>query len=242
MDYKANLLLAFLTPDEQSRLQPHLALRQVALGEYVYKPGDRMHFAVFPADSLVSLLYVLEDGTSTEMGVVGREGMVGIPLIMGGNSTPSSALVQSAGLAWTLPADILQLEFTRRGPFSQRLLLYTQALMTQLGQTAVCNRHHTLAQQLCRWLLLSLDRVGGTRLEMTQELIANMLGVRRGGVTEAALRLQNDGLIRYSRGRIDVLDRAGLELRCCECYLAVRTEYERLLGPASVEPPSGAQH
>jgi len=233
MQLEGNALLAFLSPDERERLEPELHEKHFALGEYVYQPGARMQAAFFPRNCLVSILYVLADGTSTEMALVGREGMIGVPLIMGGNSTPSCGLVQSAGSGWMLRADVLQVEFARRGPFSQRLLLYAQALMTQFGQTAVCNRHHTLAQQLCRWLLLSLDRIGGHRLEMTQELIANMLGVRRGGVTEAALRLQADGLIRYSRGRIEVLDRAGLEHRCCECYRAVRGEYERLLGPSA---------
>jgi CRP-like cAMP-binding protein len=234
MQIEANGLLAELVPEERARLEPHLQARQLAAGDYVYVPGGKMLMAYFPGDCLISILHVLKNGTSTEMAVVGREGFFGVPLVMGGNSTQSGGLVQVPGTAWTLPAEIVQLEFARRGPFSRRVLLYAQALMTQMGLTAVCNRHHTLPQQLSRWLLLRLDRIGSLRLETTHELIANMLGVHRGGVTEAALRLQADGLIRYSRGRIEVLDRVGLERRCCECYSAVRHEYLRLLGAGAL--------
>jgi CRP-like cAMP-binding protein len=183
----------------------------------------------FPTDAIVSLLYVMEDGASAEIAVVGHEGVVGIALFMGGESTPSRAVVQSAGHGFRLRSQLIKDEFERAGPVMHLLLRYTQALITQMAQTAVCNRHHSLDQQLCRWLLLSLDRLPGSELKMTQELIANMLGVRREGVTEAALRLQQAGLIRYSRGHITVLDRAGLEQRTCECYAVVKNEYERLL-------------
>jgi CRP-like cAMP-binding protein len=183
----------------------------------------------FPTTAIVSLLYVLENGASAEIAVVGNEGIIGVSLFMGGESTPSRAVVQSAGQGFRLKAKIMKEEFNRAGPVLHLLLRYTQALITQMAQTAVCNRHHTLDQQLCRWLLLSLDRLQGTRLVMTQELIANMLGVRREGVTEAALKLQHAGLISYARGHITVLDRKGLEKRSCECYLVVKKEYDRLL-------------
>lgn len=199
------------------------------LGEVLYESGATLSHVYFPTTAIVSLLYVMEDGASAEIAVVGNEGIVGISLFMGGGSTPSRAVVQSAGLGFRLKARVLKDEFNRAGPVLRLLLRYTQALITQMAQTAVCNRHHSLDQQLCRWLLLSLDRLQGDELVMTQELIANMLGVRREGVTESALKLQTAGLIRYARGRITVLDRAGLELRTCECYAVVKKEYDRLL-------------
>jgi CRP-like cAMP-binding protein len=199
------------------------------LGEVLYEPGATLSHVYFPTTAIVSLLYVMEDGASAEIAVVGNEGIVGISLFMGGGSTPSRAVVQSAGQCFRLKARTLKDEFDRSGPVLHLLLRYTQALITQMSQTAVCNRHHSLEQQLCRWLLLSLDRLQGDELVMTQELIANMLGVRRGGVTEAALLLQQAGLIRYVRGHIVVLDRPALEKRVCECYAVVKHEYDRLL-------------
>jgi CRP-like cAMP-binding protein len=195
----------------------------------LYESGDKLSHVCFPTTSIASLLYVMEDGASAEIAVVGYEGLVGISLFMGGESTPSRAVVQSAGQGFRLSAQLLMQEFNRFGPVLHLLLRYTQALITQMAQTAVCNRHHSLDQQLCRWLLLSLDRLTGSDLVMTQELIANMLGVRREGVTEAASKLQNAGLIRYARGRISVLDRKRLEERTCECYAVVKKEYDRLL-------------
>ena len=207
----------------------------MALGHVLYESGDTLGYVYFPTTAIVSLLYVMEDGASAEIAVVGLEGMVGVSLFMGGQSTPSRAVVQSAGQGFRLRAQIMKDEFDRAGPVLHLLLRYTQALITQMAQTAVCNRHHSLDQQLCRWLLLSLDRLRGNELVMTQELIANMLGVRREGVTEGALKLQKAGLIRYARGRITVLDRPGLEEATCECYAVVKTEYDRLLpsGPAT---------
>ena len=199
------------------------------LGEVLYESGGRLQHVYFPTDSIVSLLYVFEDGASAEIAVVGNEGILGISLFMGGETTPSRAVVQSAGYGYRLKAQRLKNEFNRAGPVLQLLLRYTQALITQMAQTAVCNRHHSIEQQLCRWLLLSLDRLASDSLTMTQELIANMLGVRREGVTEAAGKLQRAGLIRYSRGRIDVLDRPGLEKTVCECYGVVKLEFDRLL-------------
>lgn len=195
----------------------------------LYESGGIQNFVFFPTTAIVSLLYVLEDGGSAEIAVVGNEGIVGVSLFMGGESTPSRAVVQSAGVGFRLPASSIKDEFNKAGPVLHLLLRYTQALITQMSQTAVCNRHHTLDKQLCRWLLLSLDRLNGNDLIMTQELIANMLGVRREGVTEAALKLQNAGLISYTRGHIKVLDRPGLEKRTCECYMVVKKEYNRLL-------------
>ncbi|TCP19036.1 Crp/Fnr family transcriptional regulator [Simplicispira metamorpha] len=197
----------------------------------LYESGAKLRHVYFPTTSIVSLLYVMENGASTEIAVVGYEGIVGISLFMGGDSTPNRAVVQSAGEGYRLPAPVMMQEFNRAGPAMHLLLRYTQALITQMSQTAVCNRHHSLDQQLCRWLLLSLDRLPSNELVMTQELIANMLGVRREGVTEAAGRLQKAGLIHYRRGHITVLDRPGLELRTCECYGVVKREYDRLLGP-----------
>ena len=199
------------------------------LGHVLYESGGTLKHVYFPTTSIVSLLSVMENGASAEIAVVGNEGLVGISLFMGGGSTPSRAVVQSAGEGYRLKAALMKVEFDRGGPVLHLLLRYTQALITQMSQTAVCNRHHSLDQQLCRWLLLSLDRLQGNELNMTQELIANMLGVRCEGVTECALNLQRAGLIRYSRGHIFALDRKGLENRCCECYAVVKKEYDRLL-------------
>ena len=224
-----NRLLAALPEAELQRWLPALEAVDMPLGQVLYESGSQLTHVFFPTTAIVSLLYVLEDGASAEIAVVGNEGLVGISLFMGGESTPSRAVVQSAGRGFRLRAHALKDEFNRAGPVLHLLLRYTQALITQMAQTAVCNRHHTLDQQLCRWLLLSLDRLPGNTLTMTQELIANMLGVRREGVTEAAGHLQRAGLIRYSRGRITVIDRAGLEQRTCECYAVVKREYDRLL-------------
>jgi CRP-like cAMP-binding protein len=203
----------------------------MTLGEVVYESGATLSHVYFPTTAIVSLLYVMENGASAEIAIVGHEGIVGISMFMGGKSTPSRAVVQSAGLSFRLKAEMMENEFSQAGPVLHLLLRYTQALITQMSQTAVCNRHHSLDQQLCRWLLLSLDRLRGNELVMTQELIANMLGVRREGVTEGALKLQRAGLIRYARGRILVLDRRRLEERTCECYAVVKREYDRLLPP-----------
>ena len=199
------------------------------LGQVLYESGGTLKHVYFPTTAIVSLLYVMENGASAEIAVVGNEGVVGISLFMGGGSTPSRGVVHSAGHGFRMKAKAIKEEFDRSGPVLHLLLRYTQALITQMAQTAVCNRHHSLDQQLCRWLLLSLDRLQGSELVMTQELIANMLGVRREGVTEGALKLQKAGLIRYSRGRITVLDRHALEERTCECYAVVKKEYDRLL-------------
>lgn len=228
-----NHLLAALPAAEFARLLPDLEQVVLPLGQALYESGSRLQYVYFPVTAIVSLLYVLEDGASTEIAVVGNEGIVGISLFMGGESTPSRAVVQSAGSGFRLRAHLMLQEFNRAGPLLHLLLRYTQALITQMAQTAVCNRHHSLDQQLCRWLLLSLDRLPSSELVMTQELIANMLGVRRQGVTEAAQHLQEAGLITYRRGRITVLDRAGLEQRACECYAVVRREYDRLLFTAA---------
>ena len=201
----------------------------MTLGMVLYESGDTMRHVYFPVDSIVSLLYVMENGASAEISVVGNEGIVGISLFMGGESTPSRAVVQSAGCAYRLSGQLMKDEFSLHGETLNLMLRYTQALITQMAQTAVCNRHHTIDQQLCRWLLLSLDRLKKNQLHMTQELIANMLGVRREGVTEAAGKLQLLGVIEYSRGHITVLDRQGLEARVCECYRVVKKEYDRLL-------------
>ena len=227
-DFHANGLLAALPQGERARWLPMLEPVEMPLGQVLYESGITLSHVYFPTTAIVSLLYVTESGASAEIAVVGREGIVGISLFMGGESTPSRAVVQSAGQGLRLTAATIKEEFNRT-PVLHLLLRYTQALITQMAQTAVCNRHHSLDQQLCRWLLLSLDRLDGMALAMTQELIANMLGVRREGVTEAALKLQRAGLIRYARGHIHVLDRAGLERRACECYAVVRSEYERLL-------------
>lgn len=224
-----NQLLDALPASDYERLGTHLELVPMALGDVLYESGSQLQYVYFPTTSIVSLLYVMEDGSSAEIAIVGNEGILGISLFMGGNTTPSRAVVQSAGHGFRLKAQLLKDEFGRFGPTMHLLLRYTQALITQMAQTAVCNRHHSIDQQLCRWLLLSLDRLSSNQLSMTQELIANMLGVRREGVTEAAGKLQDAGLIRYHRGRITVLDRPGLEARSCECYQVVKTEFDRLL-------------
>jgi CRP-like cAMP-binding protein len=224
-----NHLLNALPQEDYERIEPHLESVTLKLGEVLYESGDQMRHAYFPTTAIVSLLYVLENGSSAEIAVVGNEGILGIALFMGGHTTPSRAVVQSKGNAYRLKANRLLDEFNRGGASHNLLLRYTQALITQMTQTAVCYRHHTVEQQLCRWLLLSLDRLHGNALDMTQELIANMLGVRREGVTEAAGRLQRDGLIQYSRGHIEILDRERLEGRVCECYQVVKTEFDRLL-------------
>jgi len=227
---KRNHLLAALPDAEWQRWLPHLELIDLALGQVLHETGQPMKHVYFPTTAIVSLLYLLENGSSAEIAVVGNEGVVGISLFMGGGeSTPSRAVVQSAGIGFRMKERVIKEEFSRSGPVMHLLLRYTMALITQMAQTAVCNRHHSLDQQLCRWLLLSLDRLHSNDLMMTQELIANMLGVRREGVTEAALRLQGAGLIRYARGRIKVLDRPGLEKRVCECYAVVKKESDRLL-------------
>ena len=228
-DLKANSLLAALPAAEWKRWEPQLERVQMPLGQVLYEAGDTLKYMYFPMTSIVSLLYVMENGASAEIAVVGMEGLVGVSLFMGGESTSSRAVVQSAGMGCRLDSKVMKSEFDRAGPVLHLLLRYTQALLTQMAQTAVCNRHHSLDQQLCRWLLLSLDRLDGNELVMTQELIANMLGVRREGVTESALLLQKEGLIRYARGHITVLDRIGLEKRTCECYAVVKREYDRLL-------------
>ena len=230
-DPRQNQLLGALPDAEWARWSPHLEPVDLPLGKVLCESGTKLSHVYFPTTSIVSLLYVMEDGSSAEIAVVGREGIVGISLFMGGESTPSRAVVQSAGRGFRSRADLLMQEFNRAGPVLHLLLRFTQALITQMAQTAVCNRHHSLDQQLCRWLLLSVDRLDSGELRMTQELIANMLGVRREGVTEAAGHLQQAGLIRYRRGHITLLDRGGLEKRTCECYAVVRKEYERLLPP-----------
>jgi len=225
----ANHLLAALPAADWALWQPLLEWVPLTLGQVLYESGHSLAHVYFPTTAIVSLLYVMEDGASAEIAVVGNEGLVGIALFMGGETTPSRAVVQSAGEGWRLRSAAVKEAFTRPGPVMHLLLRYTQALITQMAQTAVCNRHHGLDQQLCRWLLLSLDRLPGNELVMTQELIANMLGVRREGVTEAALQLQRRGLISYARGHIKVLDRSGLEASTCECYAVVKREYDRLL-------------
>ena len=226
---RRNQLLEALPDIDRAPWAAELEPIGLPLGEVLYEPGAKLTHVYFPTTSIVSLLYVMENGASAEIAVVGNEGLVGISLFMGGESTPSRAVVQSAGLGLRLKASVLMGEFNRAGPVLHLLLRYTQALITQMAQTAVCNRHHSLDQQLCRWLLLSLDRLASNQLVMTQELIANMLGVRREGVTEAAGRLHRAGFIDYRRGRITVLDRPGLEARTCECYAVVKKEYDRLL-------------
>jgi CRP-like cAMP-binding protein len=228
-DPKQNHLLAALPPSEFERIAPDLELVTLKLGEVLYESGGQLNHVYFPTDSIVSLLYVMEDGASAEIAVVGNEGILGISLFMGGETTPSRAVVQSGGLGYRLRAQQLKQEFNRAGPMMHLLLRYTQALITQMSQTAVCNRHHSVDQQLCRWLLLSLDRLPSDELTMTQELIANMLGVRREGVTAAAGKLRDAGIIQYSRGHIKVLDRAKLEVQVCECYAVVKKEVDRLL-------------
>jgi len=235
-DPRQNRLLAALPDEEYVRLLPSLEQVPMPLGQVLYESGEQMRHVYFPLDAIVSMLYVMEDGASAEIAVVGNEGVVGVSLFMGGETTPSRAVVQSAGHAYRLRGQLLKAVFHRAGGrragiFHDLLLRYTQALLTQMSQTAVCNRHHSLDQQFCRWLLLSLDRLPTNELVMTQELIANMLGVRRESVTEAAGNVQRAGLIEYHRGRITVLDRAGLEARVCECYAVVKREFDRLLPP-----------
>lgn len=232
---RQNGLLAALPPSDLARLDASLTLTPLLLGDILYEAGARLRQVYFPTTAIVSMLYVMANGSSAEIAVVGKEGVVGVSLFMGGETTPSRAVVQSAGHAYQLPSKAVKEEFARGGPMHDLLLRYTQALLTQMAQTAVCNRHHSLDQQLCRWLLLSLDRVPGNELVMTQELMANMLGVRREGVTEVASKLQSAGLISYKRGRIMILDRPGLETRTCECYAVVKKEFDRLLAPETHE-------
>lgn len=232
-----NHLLAALPESDFDRISPELELVPMPLGAALYESGAQLQHVYFPTTSIVSLLYVMEDGASAEIAVVGNEGILGFALFMGGETTPSRAVVQSEGHGYRLRSRLLKLEFNRAGPVMRLLLRYTQALITQMAQTAVCNRHHSLEQQLCRWLLLSLDRLSSNELNMTQELIANMLGVRREGVTEAAGNLQRAGLISYTRGHIEVLDRPQLEQQVCECYAVVKKEFDRLLSDI---PPGNA--
>ena len=227
-DARQNELLAALPAADFDRISPQLEFMPMKLGEAVYESGVKLRHVYFPATSIVSLLYVTREGDSAEIAVVGNDGVLGISLFMGGESTPNRAVVQCAGHGYRLKAQVLKEEFSQFGAFAHVLLRYTQALITQMAQTAVCNRHHSVDQQLCRWLLLSLDRLPSTEVVMTQQLIADMLGVRRVGVTEAAGRLQKAGLIRYRRGTITVVNRAGLESRCCECYGVVKEETNRL--------------
>jgi CRP-like cAMP-binding protein len=226
---KQNHLLAALPAAEFGRLAPHLELVPMLLGESLYEPGGQLQHVYFPTTAIVSLLYIIESGLSAEIAGVGNEGILGISLFMGGESTPSSAVVQTAGHGFRLKAELLKTEFGRFGPTMHLLLLYTQALITQMAQTAACNRHHSIAQQLCRWLLLTLDRLPSHELIVTQELIAGALGVRRESITEAAGKLQRDGFIRFRRGHITVLGRPGLEAGACECYAVVKKEFHRLL-------------
>jgi CRP-like cAMP-binding protein len=232
---KINYLLSSLPADVYARLVPNLELVALPLGKVLYESGDTLRHVYFPVDCIVSLLYVMEDGASAEISVVGKEGIIGIALFMGGDSTPSRAIIQSGGYAYRLLAQKFKDEFNRHSEMLMLLLRYTQSLITQMAQTAVCNRHHSIDQQLCRWLLLSLDRLPTNRLAMTQELIANMLGVRREGVTEAAGKLQKMGVIEYSRGQITVLDRTQLEELSCECYAVVKKETDRLM-PCPLTP------
>ena len=224
-----NFLFLALPAEARERIYPSLEITTMPLGHVLYESGASLQYVYFPIDSIISLLYVMADGASAEIAVVGNEGMVGVALFMGGETTPNRAVVQSAGYAYRLRGSLLKQEFSRSGALQHLLLRYTQALLTQMAQTAVCNRHHSVDQQLCRWLLLSLDRLPTNVLTMTQDLIANMLGVRREGVTEAAGKLQAAGIIQYSRGRITVLNRRKLEGFCCECYAVVKTEFDRLL-------------
>jgi CRP-like cAMP-binding protein len=224
-----NHLFLALPAEARERVFPHLELVQLPLGHVLYESGTSLQHVYFPTDVIISLLYVMENGASAEIAVVGNEGMVGVALFMGGETTPNRAVVQSRGYAYRLKGQLLKKEFSLSGALQHMLLRYTQALLTQMAQTAVCNRHHSVDQQLCRWLLMSLDRLTSNKLIMTQDLIANMLGVRREGVTQAAGKLQSQGLITYRRGHITVLDRPGLERACCECYAVVKREFDRLL-------------
>ena len=226
---RQNHLLAALPEAIYERLLPSLELVPMPLGEVIYTSGSELPYLYFPTTCIVSLVYVMADGASAEIAVTGYEGLLGVAVFLGGHTAPNQAVVQSGGHAYRIRADVMKDEFDHGGPLQHLLLLYTQALIAQMAQTAVCNRHHSLDKQLCRWLLLSLDRLRSGELTMTQELIANMLGVRRQGVAEAARNLQKAGLIDYHRGRINVLDRPGLEARVCECYAVVKQEYDRLL-------------
>ena len=228
-DFRQNLLLAALSATQLKRLAPHLEAVEMPLGDVLYESGRQQGYVYFPTTSIISLLYVLESGASSQLAVVGNDGVIGVSLFMGGETTPSRAVVQSAGVGYRLLARHIKSEFTRGGPLQHLMLRYTQALITQMAQTAVCNRHHSVDQQLSRWLLHSMDRLGVPDITMTQELIASMLGVRREGVTAAAGKLQDAGVIRYRRGQIHVLDRRKLERVSCECYEVVRTETARLL-------------
>jgi CRP-like cAMP-binding protein len=228
-DPRQNHLLAVLPDEEHVRIFPHLEQVRLNLGDVLYESGGQLRYVYFPTTAIVSLLSLMENGSSAEIAIVGYEGIVGIALFMGGETMPNRAVVQSEGMAFRMNGSLLNQEFNRAGPVQHILLRYTMALLAQMAQTAVCNRHHSIDQQLCRWLLLSLDRLHSNELSMTQELIANMLGVRREGVTEAAGKLQSAGLINYNRGRITVLDRPGLEARVCECYEVVKNEFARLL-------------
>lgn len=232
---ESNRLLCELPEEVKQRIFPHLELVPLELGQVVCEAGSKQRYVYFPLDSIISLLYVMENGASAEIAVVGNDGMVGVALFMGGESTTSRAVVQSAGVAYRLFGQRLKGEFNRHGALLHLLLRYSQVLLTQMAQTAVCNRHHSIEQQLCRWLLLSIDRLPDDRVLMTQELIANMLGVRREGVTDAAGKLQRMGVINYSRGNIEVVDRALLEQTCCECYAVVRQESERLMPPQQAQ-------
>jgi CRP-like cAMP-binding protein len=224
-----NYLFHSIPEKEWGSLLPYIEQVTLPLGKVLYEPGVKMDNVYFPSSAIISLLYALENGSTAEIAVVGNEGIVGISIFMGGESTSSRAVVQSAGIGYRIPSRIILNEFNNAGPVMHLLLRYTQALITQMSQTAVCNRHHSLDQQFCRWLLLSLDRLTSNQLKMTQELIANMLGVRREGITEAALKVQKAGFIKYTRGHITILDRTGLENRTCECYAVVKAEYDRLL-------------
>lgn len=227
---RKNHLLAGITNEEMARLLPHLQPVSLSLGKVIYESGEKLDYIYFPTTAIISLLYIMESGATAEIGVVGNDGLIGIAIFMGGDTTPNRAVVQSAGKALKMKSQEMKHEFTRGGPFHNQCLRYTQALITQISQTAVCNRLHSVDQQLCRWLLLSHDRLPSDRLIMTHDLIANMLGVRREGITHAAKRLQRAGYISYVRGDMTILDRTGLEADVCECYQVVRTEYERLLG------------
>jgi CRP-like cAMP-binding protein len=240
-DPNQNHLLAALLDTEFERLSPHLESVPLLLGDVLCESGGQLDYVYFPTTAIISLHYLLENGDMSEIAGVGNEGVLGISLFMGGGSTPSRAVVQTGGFGYRLPVRILMEEFNRAGPVMRLLLRYTQALLTHMSQTAVCNRHHTVEQQLCRWLLLTLDRLTSNELTMTQELISNMLGVRREGVTEAAGRLQGFGYISYRRGHITVLDRVGLEQRVCECYGVVKKEFARLLSDVRQRQPASSE-
>jgi len=241
-DALQNHLLAGVSPEELARLLPNLQPVTLTLGHVLYESGEKMDYVYFPTTSIVSLLYIMENGSTAEIGVVGNDGLVGIAIFMGGNTTPNRAVVQSAGIAFKMKSALMKDEFTRGGRFHNLCLRYTQALITQISQTAVCNRLHSVDQQLCRWLLLSHDRLPSNRLIMTQDLIANMLGVRREGITHAAKRLQKAGYIKYVRGDMTILNRKGLEAEVCECYQVVRSEYDRLFPQHSLGAGANPKH